>query len=100
MRGGAVAEPAERELGAVGEHAGDVGEWAAEMCGDAGQRGPVAAAVVQQPEGDGVPGGLRDGGHVPHWAGGGRPGPLWSWLSGGHYICVIYLGDGLMQRMR
>ena len=53
---------AEREFGAVGEHAGDVGEWAAEMRGDAGQRGVAVAAVVQQPQGDGVLGGLRDGG--------------------------------------
>lgn len=59
-----MAQPAEREFGAVGENAGDVGEWAAEMCGDAGQRGPVVTAVVQQPEGDGVLGGLRDGGHA------------------------------------
>ena len=66
--GAAVAEPEQRDLLAVAEHAGDVGEAAVVPGPDFGQLRPVGLGVIQQPQDDGAAGRFRDGGHVAHHA--------------------------------
>jgi hypothetical protein len=56
------------DLLAVAEHAGDVAEGAAVGGLHPGELGPVGFGVVEQPHGDRVAGGFRDGGHGPHCA--------------------------------
>src|SRR5580704_3200672 len=64
--GAAVTEPEQRDLLAVPEHAGDVGEAAVVPGPDLGQLRPVLLSVIQQPHDDRAAGRFRDGGHVPH----------------------------------
>ena len=66
--GAAVAEPEQRDLLAVAEHAGDVGEAAVVSGPDFGQLRPVLLGVIQQPQDDRAAGRFGDGGHVPHHA--------------------------------
>ena len=76
--GAAVAQPEQRDLLAVAEHAGDVGEAAVVPGPDSGQLRPVVLGVIQQPQGDRAAGRFRDGGHVPHHAARWYPGRLGS----------------------
>src|SRR6266571_8699496 len=70
----AVAQPAQRDLFAVVQDAGDVGGGAAVGGLDAAELGPVLFGVGEQPQRDRALGGGGDGGHglpsVPHRLGG------------------------------
>jgi hypothetical protein len=52
MGGAAVAVPEQRDLFAVAENAGDVGEAGVVSGPDFGQLRPVRLGVIQQPQGD------------------------------------------------